>query len=65
MKYKKKQFCNFMEKLCTVHSSCRSQYYKKMQMNTMIICSPIDHNKIFYKKNGYCVFRVHTNVYID
>lgn len=54
-----------MEKLCTVHSSCRSQYYKKMQMNTMIICSPIDHNKIFYKKNGYCVFRVHTNVYTD
>lgn len=53
-----------MEKLSTVHSSCRSKYYKKTQMNTMILCSPIDHNKIFYKKNAYCVFRVHTYVFI-
>lgn len=34
-------------------------------MNIMIICLLIDYNKIFYKKNGYCVFRVYIDVYID
>lgn len=27
-------------------SSCGSKYYKKMQMNAMLICLLIDHNEI-------------------
>lgn len=33
-------------------------------MNIMIICLLIDYNKIFYKKNVYCVFRVYIYVFI-
>lgn len=38
-------------------SSCGSKYYKKMQMDAMLITSLRDHNKIFvYEKTEYCVF---------
>lgn len=33
-------------------------------MNIMILCLLIDYNKIFYKKNVYCVFRVYIYVFI-
>lgn len=38
-------------------SSCGSKYYKKMQMDAMLITSLRDHNKIYvYEKTEYCVF---------